>query len=181
MTKPVMVQSTLPRVIGTDEEVEIPVTVFATKNNLGKVTVSLSTNDLLKISGSSSQTLNFTVAGEQMAFFKVKASSSEGIAKITAKAKCSADDAEEKIEIDIRDPNPLTTNSKTILLDGGKSQKVTFALAGKQGTNSAFVEASSIRLWIWVINNYLVNYPHGCIEQTISSVFLSLSWIGSDT
>ena len=114
------------------------------KNNLGKVTVSLSTNDLLDVSGSSSQTLNFTAAGEQMAFFKVKASSAEGIAKITAKAKCSADNAEEKIEIDVRDPNPLTTNAKTILLAGGKSQKVTFELAGKQGTNTAFVEASSI-------------------------------------
>ena len=175
VTKPLMVQSTLPRVIGTDEEVEIPITVFAMKNNLGKVTVSLSTNDLLDVSGSSSQTLNFTAAGEQMAFFKVKASSAEGIAKITAKAKCSADNAEEKIEIDVRDPNPLTTNAKTILLAGGKSQKVTFELAGKQGTNTAFVEASSIPpVDLSYRLDYLVTYPHGCIEQIVSSALPQL-------
>ena len=38
MKKPLLVQATLPRVVSTDEEIELPVTVFALEDGVGKGT-----------------------------------------------------------------------------------------------------------------------------------------------
>ena len=52
---------------------------------------------------------------------------------------------------------------------------MTFELAGKQGTNTAFVEASSIPpVDLSYRLDYLVTYPHGCIEQIVSSALPQL-------
>ena len=44
-----MVLSTLPRVLGPEEEVVLPVTVFAMDKNVKHVKVKVETNDLLTI------------------------------------------------------------------------------------------------------------------------------------
>ena len=175
VTKPVMVKTTLPRVIGTDEEFAVPVTIFTTKDNVGKISVSLNTSGPLAVTGDSKVEIDGVKAGDQIVFFNVKASSGEGVGKVKATATCKGESSVEDLEIQVRDPNPLTTNSVAKVIEPGKTVTVDFQLAGRVGTNEAKVEASSIpsidldhRL------NYLVTYPHGCIEQTVSGAFPQL-------
>lgn len=170
--KPLMVQATLPRVIGTDEDVRVPVTVFAMKSGLGQVNVKLEVNDAFTIVGNSSQSVTVNAEGEEMVYFNIKASSVEGLGKLKVSASCTADNASEAIEIDVRDPNPYTSVSKVILLNGGEKSFIQFALAGRAGTNTAKIEASTLppvdldyRL------DYLTEYQHSCIEQLVSCVF----------
>ena len=175
VTKPVMVKATLPRVMGTDEEVVLPVTVFTTKPGVGNVTVEVKAEGALTVVGSSTATVNAQQPGDQLVYFTLKAGSAAGIGKIKTVAKSSGDSSTESLEIDVRDPNPRTTNSLVQLVEAGKSVKVPFALAGRPGTNEVNVEASTIppvdldfRL------GYLTGYPHGCLEQTVSAVFPQL-------
>lgn len=179
VTKPVMVKATLPRVMGTDETVLMPVTVFTTKDGVGNVTVEVSAEGGLEIDGARTATVNASKAGEYMAYFNLKASPKSGIAKVKSVAKGGGDSSTETIEIDVRDSNPVTTSSMTALIEGGKTSKITYQMAGIPGSNQVKVEASVIppidmdfRL------GYLTNYPHGCLEQTTSAAFPQL-YLGS--
>lgn len=179
VTKPVMAQATLPRVIGTDEEITMPVTIFATKDNVGKVNVEYSVEGPLSAVDSRSASVNISKAGEEVVLFGLKAGSEEGIALINVTASGAGDVSRQTIEIDVRDPNPLTTNSDSRLVEAGKKASIDFPLAGRPGTGSVKVEASAIppvdldfRL------GYLTKYPHGCVEQTVSAVFPQL-YLGS--
>ncbi|MBR0534627.1 MAG: alpha-2-macroglobulin [Bacteroidales bacterium] len=175
VTKPVMVKATLPRVIGTDEEVVLPVTVFANKDGVGSVTVELKADGALSVAGSNTATVNLPKAGEALAYFTLKADASTGIGTIHTVAKGGGDSSAEDLEIDVRDPNPVTANSIVKLVEGSQSLKIPFTLAGRAGTNFVAVEASTIppvdldyRL------SYLTTYPHGCLEQTVSAAFPQL-------
>lgn len=179
VTKPVMVKAALPRVIGTDEEVTLPVTVMTTKDGIGSVNVEVSASGPLSVSGSATASTSLQKAGENIVYFTLKAGSEEGIAKIKTVAKGAGDTSTEELEIDVRDPNPMTANSKVMLIEGGKSIDAQFALAGKPGTNSVSVEASTIPpVDIDYRLGYLTGYPHGCLEQTVSAVFPQL-YLGS--
>ena len=175
VTKPVMVKATLPRVIGTEEEVVLPVTVFANKDGVGNVTVEVKAEGALAVSGSSTATVNAPKAGEELVYFTLKASDVAGIGKIKTVAKSSNDSSTEELEIDIRDANPRSTNSMVKLVEGGQSMKVPFALAGRPGTNEVNVEASTIPpIDLDYRLGYLMRYPHGCLEQTVSGAFPQL-------
>jgi uncharacterized protein YfaS (alpha-2-macroglobulin family) len=173
VTKPVMVKATLPRVMGTEEEVVLPVTVFTNKDNVGDVTVEVKAEGALTGSGTAS--VHMGKAGEEIVFFTLKASDVAGIGKIHTVAKGAGDSSAEDLEIDVREPNVRTTNSVVKLIEGGKTVKIPFNLAGRPGTNEVNVEASTIPpVDLEYRMEYLTGYPHGCIEQTTSAVFPQL-------
>ena len=175
VTKPVMVKATLPRVLGTEEQVGLPVTVFANKNGVGQVTVEIKAEGALEVAGSNTATVSLPNAGEKLVYFTLKASDVPGIGKIKTVAKASGDSSTEELEIDVRDPNPRSTNSMVQLVEGGKSVSVPFALVGRPGTNEVNVEASTIPpIDLDYRLGYLMGYPHGCLEQTTSGAFPQL-------
>ncbi|TDQ11659.1 alpha-2-macroglobulin family protein [Pedobacter metabolipauper] len=172
--KPLMLLATLPRVIGPGETFTLPATVFATENNLKKVTVQLQAQNL-QVVGSKTQQLAFKQPGEQLAYFEIKAPEITGIAKVKIIAQSGSEKAVYDVEIDIRNPNPYVTNVVSATIQPGTSWNLSYQPLGMAGTNSASVEVSSIP----PINlkkrlGYLMQYPHGCVEQTTSSVFPQL-------
>ncbi|MES2619742.1 MAG: MG2 domain-containing protein [Bacteroidota bacterium] len=61
------------------------------------------------------------------------------------------------------------------VLDAGKNWKVNYKAIGIAGTNKVTLEVSTIpSLNLGKRLNYLIHYPHGCVEQTTSSVFPQL-------
>ena len=179
VTQPVMVKATLPRVMATDESVEMPVTVFATKDGLGDVTVEVSSEGGLAVEGPAKATVKAPKAGEYMAYFKLKASSSAGAARVRTAAVCGSDRASDVIEMDIRDSNPVTTSSMAAFVEGGASKGVTYAMAGSPAAGSVRIEASTIPpVDIDFRLGYLTSYPHGCLEQITSAAFPQL-YLGS--
>ena len=173
VTKPVMVKATLPRVMGTEEEVVLPVTIFTTKDGIGDVSVEVKTEGALTGAGTAS--VHMGKAGEELVFFTLKASDVAGIGKIHTVAKGGGDSSAEDLEIDVREPNTRTTNSMVKLIEGGKTVKLPFTLVGRPGTNEVNVEASTIPpIDLDYRLNYLTGYPHGCLEQTVSAAFPQL-------
>lgn len=173
--KPLMVQMTLPRVLSTDEEINMPVTIFAMEENVGNVKVELVNNDLFTVIGEKTQSINSKERGEEMVYFRLKANQKTGIGKVSVKVSCKDDSATATVEIDLRNPNPLTTYSKAVLLNGGSSQNVEFPYKGTK----ALVELSTIpAIDLSRRLEYLISYPHGCIEQIVSGAFPQL-YIGN--
>lgn len=173
--KPLMVLATLPRVLGVGEKVKLPVTVFAMKDNLGNVDVSVSTSGPVQLQGEKSVKLNFGAQGDQIATFELDVAQKTGVAKIKFKATSGRETAEDEIEIVVRNPNPPVTQMVEKTIDASASGTLTYTLPGIEGTNRAVLEISSVppidfgrRL------KYLLAYPHGCVEQTTSAAFPQL-------
>lgn len=172
--KPLMVLATLPRVIGPGESFTLPVNIFATNNNLKNVSVQLQTSNLI-VQGAKVQQLNFKQAGEQMSYFQVTAPNNVGVAKVKIIAQSGNEKTVYDVEIDIRNPNPYVTNVVSATIQPKQSWNMKYAPIGMSGTNSGSIEVSSIP----PINlnkrlSYLIQYPHGCVEQTTSSIFPQL-------
>lgn len=172
--KPLMVLATLPRVIGPGESFTLPVTVFATEPNLKNVSVGLQTQNL-QVAGSKTRQLSFKQPGEQMAYYEVTVPQVTGIAKVKIVAQSGAEKAVYDLELDVRNPNPYVTNVLSATVEPGKTWSADYLPIGTAGTNSGSIELSSIP----PINlkkrlAYLMQYPHGCVEQTTSSIFPQL-------
>lgn len=169
--KPLLVQATLPRVVSTDEEVELPVTVFALEKGVGKIDLKVSANELFSAVGPRSKTITLSQSGEEVVTFRLKVNKETGIGKVRVTATSSDDSSASEIELDVREPNPYVTTSKDYMLEPGK----TISLKPLKDTGTAKLELSSIpSIDLTRRLEYLVRYPHGCIEQITSGAFPQL-------
>jgi len=89
--KPLLVQATMPRVVSTDEEVEVPVTVFALEDGVGKVDVKIAANESFSPVGPSSKSITLGRSGEEVVSFRLKVNKRTGIGKVRVTAASSGD------------------------------------------------------------------------------------------
>ncbi len=173
--KPLMVLATLPRVLGPNETVKLPVTIFAMEKQVKEVKVQVSTNSMLSISGGNSKVVKFNQTGDQVVTFDLKVPKRLGIAKVKIIATSGTEKAETEVELLVRSPNPVITDFVEKAVEGKQTWKTDFNYIGMEGTNKAVVEVSN---FLPVDFNrrlaYLIHYPYGCVEQTTSSGFPQL-------
>ncbi len=173
--KPLMALASLPRTLKPNDEVNLPVTIFAMDENIKDVQVQVKTNDLLEVKGARQQKLHFSQSGDRVVNFSLKVAERIGKATVEVIAIGNGEKSTYEIELDIKQPNLPSTEVIAAVLDPGESWKSNVNLNGIKGTNSATLEVSSIppidlnrRL------QYLIRYPHGCVEQVTASAFPQL-------
>lgn len=173
--KDLMILSTMPRVLGPEEEVQLPVTVFAMDAKVKTVKITISTNGLLSATQTKTQTITFDKIGEKIVYFPLKVASATGQAKLHIEASGGGMKAVNDVEIEVRNPNLPQTIIRDTVLEPGKKWKYSFKAFGIKGTNSSSVEiATMVPINLSKRLDYLIHYPYGCIEQTVSSVFPQL-------
>jgi uncharacterized protein YfaS (alpha-2-macroglobulin family) len=164
----------MPRVIGPGEEIDLPVTIFSMDEKLTKVDISVETNDLF-IVDNNKNTVDFKSVGEEMTTFKLKVKEKTGVGKVKIIASSGNERSEYDVEIEVRTPNPPITKVHSFVLEGGKSNSISADLYGIEGTNTGRIEVSVIPpLNLGQRLDYLIHYPHGCLEQTTSAAFPQL-------
>ncbi|WP_299162471.1 MG2 domain-containing protein [uncultured Tenacibaculum sp.] len=173
--KPVMILASLPRKITPQETVTLPVTVFAMKPEIKKVKVTVAPNESYTIVGDKTQTISFNQPDEKMAYFTLKVNDFKGIGKVKINASSGNEKASYEVEIDVLNPNPVTTEVKDLVLKSNEVKEIDFTAFGTKGTNTASVELSTLPPMNFTKRmGYLIRYPHGCVEQTTSSAFPQL-------
>ena len=172
--KPLMMIGTLPRVLGPKEEMEFYLSVFADES-IKDVDVTIDTGNLIEVTGGKTQHITFSEPGDQLVGFPIKVKSKIGKASISAKAKSGSESAEYNFDIEIRNPNTYTTESEVKVLKANETWNFEKEPIGIAGTNSGMLEVSSLPpLNLEERLDFLISYPHGCIEQTTSAVFPQL-------
>ncbi len=172
---PLMILATVPRVIGINETIELPVSVFAQESNIKNVEISVSSNSLLTLTGNDKLAVSFAEIGEKDVRFSLRSGMATGKAVITVTARSGKEKAVYGVEVDVRNPNPLIVTSQTDLVRAAQSKEYSLQAPGAPGTGSTSIEiSSSPPLNLGKRLSYLIAYPHGCIEQTVSAAFSQL-------
>ncbi|GAB1856082.1 MG2 domain-containing protein [Flavobacteriaceae bacterium MHTCC 0001] len=173
--KPLMVLATLPRKLSPGEKVTLPVTVFAMEPKVKNVNISLKLSNGITVVGDAQKRLSFTKPDEKMAYFELDVSKAKGINTVEVIATGNGEKSTYKVELDVVNTNPITSKALDKTLTANTSETLEFSTFGVPGTNTATVEFSTLPPMDFTRRlEYLIRYPHGCVEQTTSSVFPQL-------
>ncbi len=102
--RPLMLLATLPRVLGPEESVALPVSVFALEPSVKDVALQVSTSGPLEVAAEASQTATFKEVGDQVVEFRLRSKPGLGVASATVTAssgseKASAEDRARRAQL----------------------------------------------------------------------------------
>ena len=169
---PLMILGTLPRVLGPEEEVNLPVAVFALEDRVKEVSIGVEAEGPVSVVGAREKKVTFAGPGEDLVAFNLKARPQTGVATVNLNAAGAGEKAGQKIEFDIRMPTHEVTEVLSRTVAPGESWNQEVAFNGMAGTNEAMLEISRIPpIDLGRRLHFLIRYPHGCVEQVTSSIF----------
>ena len=173
--KPLMVLASLPRKLSPGEKVTLPVTVFAMEKQVKNVKVEVKADEAFTAVGETSKNISFNEIGEQIVNFEFEVNATDQPQTFQIYASGNGEKAKTLVDIDVENPNPITQKSTTYTLENKQSQEIDLTTFGVEGSNAASVEFSTLPPMDFSKRiEYLIRYPHGCVEQTTSGAFPQL-------
>jgi uncharacterized protein YfaS (alpha-2-macroglobulin family) len=169
---PLMVMATAPRKLVMNDEFVLPVNIFRDKKSSGTVKLELLHDNNLQIKNPVHEVSFERGETEKMVYFTCKTGESIGSVSLSVKAYDGRSIASEDLNIEVYNPTPRKYNVKFAELNNNGKQSISVDPIGVVGTNALTAELSTLPPFnLYKHFNYLLNYPHGCIEQTVSGVF----------
>ncbi len=173
--QPLMILTTVPRVARPGDVFALPVSVFVMDSSVTDVTLAMELSANLTAVGDKKARVSFSKPGEQDVAFSVKVGDAIGADTTTVVATANGTAADNTVHLPVTSPNPFYTEvTDTVVLQGQTVTLVPHKI-GLKGTNAARLAFSRIPdLQLDKRLNYLIRYPYGCIEQTVSGAFPQL-------
>lgn len=166
---------TVPRVLGPEEDVTIPVSIFSMDESIKEVELKIETDNHFEMIGDNPIKIAFAKQGEQLGFIKLRVRPELGKGQIRFTASSGKFKTTAEVNIDVRSANPKTLRQLSKVIKPGEEWSENVIPHGLKNTNEVSIEVSAVP----PINlerrlRYLIRYPHGCVEQVTSSVFPQL-------
>jgi len=172
---PLMVMPTLPRVLGPEDLIEVPVTVFAMEELREEVDVELKVEGPVQVVGESKKTVEFNEEDSHDLYFKIKAGMEAGQARISVGARSAEHSAVSDTNLNVRPYNPYTYLVEKKRVEAGEGDDFKIPAGGIKNTSRATLSLSLFKdLNLNHRLKWLLRYPYACVEQTVSSVFPQL-------
>lgn len=173
--QPLMVLASLPRVAGPAETMKLPVNVFALAENIGEVEITVEVKGALQLTGAKTKKTSFRQTGDEVVYFDLQASEAIGPGNVTVTAKSNDVTATYDIALQVQPRNPKVTLIDDKTMSAGDAWSYDYKPVGLLGNNDMAIEISTLPpLNLDSRLNFLIQYPHGCVEQTTSAVFAQL-------
>jgi len=173
---PIVISTALPRFLSPGDTVMVPVTLTNTTSKSTNVSANLKVTGPLKIIGGNNQTLSLNANSEGRATFRVVADPAIAVGKISVAVDGLGEKFTDETEISVRPPSTLQKMSGSGSVTGGSTQQVTINTSDfiMGSINYQLVVSRSPALELSDHLRYLVEYPYGCTEQTVSAAFPQL-------
>ena len=170
---PVVISSGLPRFFSPGDTVDMPVSISNTTSKAVVAKAVLSVTGPLKVVGSNSQSVNMKANGENVASFRIYAMNSIGVGKVSVNVSVGGETYTDETDITIRAASSLQKVNGSGVISAGSNQSVNLLSTGfMPGSIGGKIIISKSPLVQWANHlDYLVQYPHGCAEQTVSAAF----------
>ncbi|MCQ2250664.1 MAG: MG2 domain-containing protein [Bacteroidales bacterium] len=172
VTKPLMVFATTPRIIGTDEQFSLPITVFAGDDNIKNVSIKIKASDGLTVEGDGNAKLTFNGKGEQNPAFSIKSGNKTGVGTIEILASSGNHVSKIDLKLEIRQPNNYEREVISKVVAPGQTVSIPVTPTGRPGTNTASISINGI-LPINYENHLLnlVGRPYESLEHIVCKAF----------
>lgn len=173
---PVVISSSLPRFISPGDTVLLPVTISNTTAKAANGTAALNVSGPVKVVGTSAQNITIGANSEGRASFQIVADPSVAAAKITVTVNAMGEKFSEETEIAVRPASTLQKLSGSGVIAGGATQTITIPQSDFMPGSFKYdlVVSRSPVAQVADQLRYLVTYPYGCTEQTVSAAFPQL-------
>lgn len=169
---PVVITSGLPRFLSPRDTISIPVTLANTTAKAAEAKTSIKVEGPLAIVGSNTATANLPANAEGRVSYRVVALDDIGEAKISVTANAMGETFSEITDITVRPPASLQKVSGSGAIDGGKTEALAMtANFTPESTDGKLIISRSPLAQFAADLEYLIGYPHGCVEQTVSQAF----------
>ena len=174
VTQPVVLFATLPRVVGPGEAVTLPVNVFVSDAAIKSIDIAVEANDIFTVIDKQAA-LAFDNPGDAIASLRLKVNDRIGKGRVMITARSGDEMAQQEIFIESRAANPPSVIWESKLLAPGETWQSPLTPHGMAGTNQTTLEVGTLPpLNLEKRLDYLIGYPHGCLEQTVSAAFPQL-------
>src|SRR5262249_25824763 len=149
--------------------------VFVADAGIKDVSVAIQPDALFTTVDSATTHVAFASPGEKMGVLHLKAANRLRNSRRRFTPSAAAHRASSGIFICVRTSAAPAAKFQSAVLAAGESWSATVAPFGVAGTHTATLEVSAIPpMDLDGRFSYLIQYPHGCLEQTTSSAFPQL-------
>ncbi len=172
---PIIISMSLPRFLSPGDKCDVAVSMTNTTEKNGSATVRLNTTGPASVEGKSSASAGLKSGVEEVVLFSINADKGIGVATVTASVTALGQTFTQQIEIPVRPAGGLTFITGSGSVSAGSTQA--FKAASDlypQGIKSALILSKSPAVQFSKNLDYLVRYPYGCLEQTVSTAFPQL-------
>ena len=171
---PINLYPSAPRVVAPGDELNLKVQVQAPTMKNKTLQVKFDNKNLEPI-GSLPTTVQIDGNGEGIVAVKTSIPKTLGNAELKVSVTGDGYTAESSTLMPIRMPYAERRNTITKEIEAGQTVSVPFELAGMAGTQQGNITVSSLLpVDLFGRIDYLMEYPHGCIEQVTSKAFPQL-------
>ena len=173
---PVVLSTALPRFLSPKDTVSVPVTITNTTNKSTTATVSLKVNGPIQVIGDKQQSVSLNPNSENRAEFRLVAAPTINVGKIGVEVNAMGEKFTEETEISVRPAAPLQVITGSGVITNAATQKIAIPTSDFIPGSSDYqlVVSRSPALELGKQLRFLLQYPYGCTEQTISAAFPQL-------
>ncbi|MEJ2495291.1 MAG: alpha-2-macroglobulin family protein, partial [Ignavibacteriaceae bacterium] len=169
-----IIQPQIPRFLSTNDSLVTPVSIINSMDSKANVDITLKVDGPLRITSSKTQSLQINPGATGRVTFKIASGSETGVGKIIIETSGAAK-VKEETEIGVRPISPLLVETGSGIISGGKEIDVQIPSNFMKGTLKTTLTISKFPAVRFAKQlKYLVGYPYGCIEQTVSKLFPQL-------
>lgn len=168
---PINLYASAPRVVAPGDELNLKVQVQAPTMKNKTLTVKFNNKNLNPVDALPTS-VKINGSGEGLVAVRTTIPKTLGNAELNVSVTGEGYTAESSTQMPIRMPYAERRNTITKEIEAGQTANVSFNLEGMEGTQQGNVTVSSLMpVDLFGRIDYLMDYPHGCLEQLTSKVF----------
>lgn len=173
---PIVLSTALPRFLSPGDTVTVPVTITNTTKKSTTANAELKVEGPMQVVGTTKQSVSLGANAENRVTFKILALPAVNAGKVKVEVNGLGEKFTDETDIAIRPASSLQKVTGYGSITGGSSQQINFALNDfiPSSVNYQLIISKSPVLKIADQMSYLVQYPYGCTEQTVSAAFPQL-------
>lgn len=173
---PVVISAGLPRFLSPGDTVTVPVTLSNTTAKSTAASIKLNVSGPLQVAGTNTAQTSLQPNAENNVVFKVVAQQKIDSGRIRIEVNALGETFWSETPITVRPPSTLQKESGSGSITGGASQTITMPvnrfIPGSVSYQLLVSKSPALELGNQL--DYLLQYPYGCTEQTISAAFPQL-------
>ncbi len=176
VSDPIVISTALPRFLSPADTIDIPVSVSNTTDKTADCKVKIALQGAIDIIGTGKQSVNIPTNSEGEVVFHLSVKKEIGQAKVNVSVNALDEEFTNSTDITIRPAAPLQKISGSGSIKAGETETVRMAMSNfiEGSISNKLVISKSPLIEFSDDLDYLVRYPYGCVEQTVSSVFPQL-------